>query len=130
MNRKSCDNCREGIRCRACGAVLKPLPGLLTARDYTLMLALIDGSDRKYPCRTVDTVRTILRSKDPKAALYRLRVKLRRLLAASQSKPQAAGQVAAGDPESAREEILRRAKAGEFDWDEAETMLLKLEEGA
>jgi len=125
--KKSCDNCRDGIACRACGARLKPLPGLLTARDYTLVLALIDGSDRKYAPKVLDTVATVLKAKDPKSALQRLRIKLRHLLKESERFEQGKSRLdPPDDPEEAREAIMRRAKAGEISYDEAIAEIEKL----
>lgn len=122
--RKSCENCREGIACRACGAALLPLPGLLSARDYTILLALIDGSDRKYAPKTLDAVATVLGCEKAvaKGRLQRLRHKLRGLLKTAQKGT--GGRVDGKselptDPAAAREEIMRRAKAGEIPFEEA-----------
>lgn len=128
MRRKSCDNCRDGIACRACGAKLKPLPGLLSERDYALLLAVIDGSDRKYTPKVVDTVMAVLgvERRPAISALQRLRLKLRKLLETAGDAPAGASNgtpEAPADPMSAREEIMRRAKAGEISYDEALAML-------
>jgi len=109
------------VTCRACGATLAPLPALLTARDYTIMLALIDGSDRKYAPKTLDTVAQVTGSKAPKEALKRLRAKLRRLLVVSQETTTSPGAPASAPPD--REEIMRKAKTGEISWDEALKLL-------
>lgn len=122
--RKSCDNCREGIACRACGARLKPLPGLLSARDYKLVLALIDGSDRKYAPKVLDTIALVLDSKDPKSALQRLRIKLRHLL--RETEREDAPPVPPADPQEAQEAIMRRARVGEITYEEAIAEIEKL----
>jgi len=129
--RRSCENCREGIRCRACGALLLPAPGLLTARDYETLLGMIDGSDRKYPRSPLDTL-AALRNCDRTAAknqLQRLRAKLRRLLRVKRqvAVPVAKeGRTQPDAPVDTGEDIMRRAKVGELDWDEAERMLKEL----
>ena len=124
MNRKSCENCTDGIRCRACGSELRPLPGLLSGRDYLLVLALIDGSDRKYAPRVLDTVAQVLKLKrgSAKNALHRLRAKLRQLLEAEAAAGEGTRKrkaAPAKDPVQACERIKRRAKAGEISWDQA-----------
>lgn len=127
--RKWCDNCREGIACRACGSPLVPLPALLTARDYTMLLALIDGSDRKYAPKVLDTVSTVLKCDRARAkgALQRLRIKLRRLLKRSQvTTGRASRKKTVEDAATTAEEITRQAKAGEISWEEAEELLAEL----
>lgn len=130
MNRKSCENCKDGIVCRSCGAPLFPRPGLLTARDYKLMLALIDGSDRKYAPKTLATVATVfgIEEKNAKAALHRLREKCRHLLRVSERGLPSASDVVdvAADPATAREEIMRRAKAGEISYEQAIELIERL----
>ena len=121
----SCAYCKTGIRCRQCGAISLPLPSSLTPRDYTLMLTLIDGSDRKYAPKVLDTVMTVFRLKarsSAKDALQRLRIKLRRMaeksVEAEVTVSEDDGQLPQ-DSDQARQEIRWGAMAGEISWDEA-----------
>ena len=124
MRRKSCDNCREGVTCRACGAPLLPIPALLTPQDYTALLTAIDGSDRKYAPKILDALAALWKCEreNAKARLSRLRAKLRGLLAESQRKTSIAPGAQASAPPD-REEIMRRAKTGEISYDEALKLL-------
>lgn len=127
--RKSCESCRDGVPCRVCGGTLRPAPELLCERDYELMLALIDGSDRKYAPTTLEAVRAVFGVSETttKSALHKLRLKLRRLLqeAERQDRPAArTEQTTQVSPETlTRKEILRRFRVGVLSPDEAERLL-------
>lgn len=124
--RKSCQNCSGGVTCRTCGATLRPAPDLLDGRDYKLMLTLIDGSDRKYAPKTLETVKAVfgVSENTARSALHRLRLKLRQLLAEAERRdaPATASEPSAR-PLSSREEIMRQFKAGALSPDEAERLL-------
>ena len=124
--RKACENCRDGVLCRTCGNVLRPAPEALSARDYKLMLTLIDGSDRKYAPKTLEAVRTVfgVTEATAKSALHKLRLKLRRLLSeAERAGTQAPAAAQEAGPLSSREEVMRQFRAGVLSPEDAERLL-------